>query len=146
MGMTSEMAKFRGAISSMYQSIEELEETNTPPTLIQKLMNNVQEVLDTLEEALFFNTDVEDDTNINQAQEERLDLACPHCGSRVYDNRIRKTDPAQPSFNERSPDFICSNDTDCTGMIQGKTRLLRASWYLKDLNGNPKDLPREWNI
>ena len=38
--MTSEMAKFRGAISSMYQSIEELEETNTPPTLIQKLMNN----------------------------------------------------------------------------------------------------------
>ena len=60
---------------------------------------------------MFFNTDVEDDTNINQALEERLDLACPHCESRVYDNRIRKTDPAQPSFNERSPDFICSNDT-----------------------------------
>ena len=46
--------KVRSAISSMYQSIEELEETNTPTTLIQKLMNNVQEVLDTLEEALFF--------------------------------------------------------------------------------------------
>ena len=146
MGMTSEMAEFRGTVAEMYKNIEQLEETNTPPALIQKFIDNVQDMLDKLEMALFYNSDVADDTNIKQEVAERMDLACPHCSSRVYDNRIRKEDPAQPSFTPRSPDFICSNDIDCSGMIQGKERLLRASWYLKDLNGNPKELPRGWNI
>ena len=54
MGMTSEMDKVQKRISSMYQSIEELEETNTPPTLIQKLMNNVQEVLEHFRRSIVF--------------------------------------------------------------------------------------------
>ena len=144
--MTSEMAEFRGAISEMYKNIGELEETNTPPSLIQKLLDNVQEVLDKLELAIFFNSDVEDDSNYSYETEERLDLSCPYCGSRVFDNRVRKKDPAQESFTNKSPDFICSNDVDCSGMIQGQSRKLRASWYVKDLNGKPKQLPEDWNI
>lgn len=34
-------------------------------------------------------------------------LICPHCGSKVYDNRATKTKPTQPNFK-------CSN-TDCGG-------------------------------
>jgi hypothetical protein len=31
-------------------------------------------------------------------------------------------------------------------MIQGKLRKLRASWYLQDLDGKPKQLPEQWLI
>jgi DNA-directed RNA polymerase subunit RPC12/RpoP len=132
------------AVSELYKGIEELEETNTPPALINRLMDSVQKLAVKFEEIIA----KEDSVAVasTSTTEERLDLSCPHCGEKVFDNRVRKSDPAQPSFTERSPDFICSNDINCPAMIQGKTRLLRASWYLRDLNGNPKDLPKEWNI
>ena len=146
MGMTSEMAKFAGTIHKMREHIDMLVETNTSPTIVNDMRDLVDEILDTLEEALFFNSDVQDDMGISAAVQERMDLACPHCSSLVYDNRIRKADAGQPSYTPKSPDFICSNDKDCSGMIQGRERKLRASWYLKDLDGKPKQLPEEWLI
>ena len=146
MGMTSEMAKFAGTIHKMREHIDMLVETNTSPTIVNDMRDLVDEILDTLEEALFFNSDVQDDMGITAAVTERMDLACPHCSSRVYDNRIRKADDAQPTYSPKSPDFICSNDDDCKGMIQGKLRKLRASWYLQDLDGKPKQLPEQWLI
>jgi|DEB0MinimDraft_6_1074348.scaffolds.fasta_scaffold02317_10 hypothetical protein len=146
MGMTSEMAKFAGTIHKMREHIDMLVETNTSPTIVNDMRDLVDEILDTLEEALFFNSDVQDDMGISAAVQERMDLACPHCSSLVYDNRIRKADAGQPSYTPKSPDFICSNDKDCSGMIQGRERKLRASWYLKDLDGKPKELPEEWFI
>ena len=146
MGMTSEMAKFAGTIHKMREHIDMLVETNTSPTIVNDMRDLVAEILDKLEEALFFNSDVQDDMGISAAVQERMDLACPYCSSRVYDNRIRKADEGQPSYTPKSPDFICGNDKDCSGMIQGKTRKLRASWYLTDLDGKPKLLPEEWLI
>jgi len=140
------MAKFAGTIHKMREHIDMLVETNTSPTIVNDMRDLVDEILDTLEEALFFNSDVQDDMGISAAVQERMDLACPHCSSLVYDNRIRKADAGQPSYTPKSPDFICSNDKDCSGMIQGRERKLRASWYLKDLDGKPKQLPEEWLI
>ena len=146
MGMTSEMAKFAGTIHKMREHIDMLVETNTSPTIVNDMRDLVDEILDTLEEALFFNSDVQDDMGITAAVTERMDLACPHCSSLVYDNRIRKADEGQKSYTPKSPDFICGNDKDCKGMIQGRDRKLRASWYLMDLDGKPKLLPEEWLI
>ena len=77
--------------------------------------------------------------------EELTDLLCPHCQQRVWDNRFRKADPNNQAFQSKHPDFVCSND-DCPKAQMGKFRLLRPSWYQFDLNGNAKELPKEWNI
>ena len=77
--------------------------------------------------------------------QELTDLHCPLCSERVWDNRFRKADPNNSDFTQKHPDFVCSND-GCSGAKMGKSRLLRTSWYAKDLNGNPKELPKEWNI
>lgn len=66
----------------------------------------------------------------------RSDLECYMCGSKVYDNRPNK---ASGQYKATAPDFTCSNNTDCKGMVQGKERMLRKSWWL-----DSKDLPQEW--
>jgi hypothetical protein len=77
---------------------------------------------------------------------ERDDLICPFCKSKVWDNRFRKQDPAQPSFHEKTADFICENNA-CPRAKQGKVRMLRPSWYLFNTDGTPNtNIPKEWNI
>ena len=66
----------------------------------------------------------------------RTDLECYLCGSKVYDNRPNKL---SGQYKPKAPDFTCSNNNDCSGMIQGDTRMLRKSWWL-----DSKDLPQEW--
>ena len=71
------MAKFAGTIHKMREHIDMLVETNTSPTIVNDMRDLVDEILDTLEEALFFNSDVQDDMGITAAVTERMDLACP---------------------------------------------------------------------
>ena len=66
----------------------------------------------------------------------RTNLECPLCGSKVYDNRPNK---ASGQYKATAGDFTCSNNTDCSGMVQGKSRMLRKAWWL-----DSKDLPQEW--
>ena len=66
----------------------------------------------------------------------RTDLVCYLCDSKVYDNRPQKK---SGQYKETSPDFVCANNTDCSGMKQGQYGMLRKSWWL-----NSKDLPQEW--
>ena len=66
----------------------------------------------------------------------RTDLECFLCGSKVYDNRPNKR---SGQYKPTAPDFTCSNNNDCSGMVQGDTRMLRKSWWL-----DSKDLPQEW--
>ena len=66
----------------------------------------------------------------------RTDLECYLCGSKVYDNRPNKR---SGQYKPTAPDFTCSNNNDCSGMVQGDTRMLRKSWWL-----DSKDLPQEW--
>ena len=66
----------------------------------------------------------------------RTDLECYLCGSKVYDNRPNKR---SGQYKPKAPDFTCSNNNDCSGMVQGDTRMLRKSWWL-----DSKDLPQEW--
>ena len=66
----------------------------------------------------------------------RTDLVCYLCDSKVYDNRPQKK---SGQYKESSPDFVCANNTDCSGMKQGQYGMLRKSWWL-----NSKDLPQEW--
>ena len=66
----------------------------------------------------------------------RTDLECFMCGSKVYDNRPNKR---SGQYKATAPDFTCSNNTDCKGMVQGKERMLRKSWWL-----DSKDLPQDW--
>lgn len=66
----------------------------------------------------------------------RQDLECYLCGSKVFDNRPQKRDG---EYKETSPDFVCSNNTDCSGRKQGQYGMLRKSWWL-----NSKDLPEDW--
>ena len=57
----------------------------------------------------------------------RTDLKCYLCGSKVYDNRPNKR---SGQYKPKAPDFTCSNNNDCSGMVQGDTRMLRKSWWL----------------
>ena len=66
----------------------------------------------------------------------RTDLNCYLCDSKVYDNRPNKT---SGQYKPTAPDFSCSNNNDCSGMSQGKERMLRKAWWL-----DSKDLPQEW--
>ena len=66
----------------------------------------------------------------------RRDLVCYLCESKVFDNRPQKK---SGQYKEKSPDFVCSNNKDCSGMKQGDYGMLRKSWWL-----NSKDLPQEW--
>ena len=66
----------------------------------------------------------------------RRDLICYLCESKVFDNRPQKK---SGQYKEKSPDFVCSNNKDCSGMKQGDYGMLRKSWWL-----NSKDLPQEW--
>ena len=66
----------------------------------------------------------------------RTDLVCYLCDSKVYDNRPQKK---SSQYKQTSPDFVCANNTDCSGMKQGQYGMLRKSWWL-----NSKDLPQEW--
>ena len=66
----------------------------------------------------------------------RTDLECYLCGFKVYDNRPNKR---SGQYKPKAPDFTCSNNNDCSGMVQGDTRMLRKSWWL-----DSKDLPQEW--
>ena len=66
----------------------------------------------------------------------RTDLVCYLCDSKVYDNRPQKK---SGQYKATSPDFVCANNTDCSGMKQGQYGMLRKSWWL-----NSKDLPQEW--
>jgi len=66
----------------------------------------------------------------------RTDLVCYLCESKVYDNRPNKADG---SYNPKSPDFSCSNNDDCSGMSQGRDRMMRKGWWI-----DSKDLPQEW--
>ena len=66
----------------------------------------------------------------------RRDLICYLCDSKVFDNRPQKK---SGQYKEKSPDFVCSNNKDCSGMKQGDYGMLRKSWWL-----NSKDLPQEW--
>ena len=66
----------------------------------------------------------------------RTDLECFLCGSKVYDNRPNKR---SGQYKPKAPDFTCSNNNDCSGMVQGQSRMLRKSWWL-----DSKDLPQEW--
>tara|TARA_A200000113_G_scaffold169328_1_gene154196 strand:- start:310 stop:735 length:426 start_codon:yes stop_codon:yes gene_type:complete len=72
----------------------------------------------------------------NDITSPRTDLVCPLCGSKVYDNRPNK---ASGQYKATAGDFTCSNNTDCSGMVQGKSRMLRKAWWL-----DSKDLPQEW--
>ena len=66
----------------------------------------------------------------------RRDLVCYLCESKVFDNRPQKK---SGQYKEKSPDFVCSNNNDCSGMKQGDYGMLRKSWWL-----NSKDLPQDW--
>ena len=66
----------------------------------------------------------------------RTDLECYLCGSKVYDNRPNKR---SGQYKPKAPDFTCSNNNDCSGMVQGQSRMLRKSWWL-----DSKDLPQDW--
>ena len=66
----------------------------------------------------------------------RTDLSCYLCDAKVYDNRPNKT---SGQYKPTAPDFSCSNNNDCSGMSQGKERMLRKAWWL-----DSKDLPQEW--
>ena len=62
-------------------------------------MNNVQEVLDTLEEALFFNTDVEDE-QIKSSIRRTIRFSLSSLWARVYTTIRRLTQLNLPSMNE----------------------------------------------
>jgi|TARA_B100001094_G_C18102945_1_gene756797 hypothetical protein len=66
----------------------------------------------------------------------RQNLVCYLCESKVFDNRPQKR---SGEYKEKSPDFVCSNNTDCSGRKQGQYGMLRKSWWL-----NSKDLPQDW--
>ena len=54
---------------------------------------------------------------------------------------VEETTPPRTDLvcKPKAPDFTCSNNNDCSGMVQGDTRMLRKSWWL-----DSKDLPQEW--
>ena len=79
---------------------------------------------------------VNDVIPVEETTPPRTDLECYLCGSKVYDNRPNKR---SGQYKPKAPDFTCSNNNDCSGMVQGDTRMLRKSWWL-----DSKDLPQEW--
>ena len=79
---------------------------------------------------------VNDVIPVEETTPPRTDLECYLCGSKVYDNRPNKR---FGQYKPKAPDFTCSNNNDCSGMVQGDTRMLRKSWWL-----DSKDLPQEW--
>ena len=64
------------------------------------------------------------------SDEVKKNLKCPHCESKVYDNRDTK-------YNDAAPDFVCSNNNpdECEGH-NGK---FKKGWWL-----DSRDLPDEW--
>lgn len=91
---------------------------------------SVQEARDTVKEK------IDEVIPTNDITPPRTDLQCPLCGSKVYDNRPNK---ASGQYKATAGDFTCSNNNDCSGMVQGKSRKLRKAWWL-----NSKDLPQDW--
>ena len=64
------------------------------------------------------------------SDEVKKNIKCPHCDSKVYDNRDSK-------YNEAAPDFVCSNNNpdEC----EGHTGKFKKGWWIDSI-----DLPDEW--
>jgi len=60
----------------------------------------------------------------------KVNLKCPFCNSKVYDNRDSK-------YNSAAPDFACSNNNP--NECKGHTGKYRKGWWVEDFN-----LPDEW--